>query len=652
MLDNYNIICEKWEWDKNPHSELVYDTFYLTDAYLGFPYNTTLISFQETENQKNVLRKVEIKYVDTDPTHTGRTITLNKANLHSGASCYLDSPDAINYRLTLSISNHPTSAEIAAEFNKYWFAFQATVIIDGYYSTPTALDYTGNSKTMNKPNYVEKPVIPNFFSEDERTLIETINIKDYLIDLGTLNYTFDNADDEKGINNLYFEDSDISFTCSGIKNNRYLKTFFGINEDTSYIGYMIKIYKNNTLKFKGIVNQESIEEIFSASEDSEQIKFQSLGRLKEFKNFYSNKSITIPEALLNNKEILLIDLLKYLFDSSEVNFILEPDIEEYWVTLDCKLEKLDSVTTNFRLRKCSFGTIALNGENCWCFLNKLCNDYGWVFYSDNENFYLQNRSTDVLISSTLDYNKFIEYTAIKEKYSFGFDCIVIPDGQFYGGNNSGFGDIRRASGFLIFTNKSGDTKNDIPFYQMTGSHGFGFVGGIWQKIKKIDGTNWTYQIITDDSTNHYGALEYTLDSTKILFLDGGNTSDHGWVFDTSNGVNRPQNGITDGEGGVREFDVFYTGNYGGCLFKKLSGNKWQMYYDYVKTEKFANNYLKYRQTNASNKIKVKYYGTDISPLTKFTIVNNDELSGTWTINTINYDFKLEEVEFELQKKLE
>jgi len=50
----------------------------------------------------------------------------------------------------------------------------------------------------------------------EPEFIERINNKDYLLELNNLDYTFDNADDEKDAPSMYYEYSDIGFTVSGI----------------------------------------------------------------------------------------------------------------------------------------------------------------------------------------------------------------------------------------------------------------------------------------------------------------------------------------------------------------------------------------------------------------------------------------------------
>lgn len=643
-LENFEIYCEKYDWNTTPTYELSYHTFNLTEAvWLGNYYE---ISFNNYSSNWFINRQLQIKYKG----EFGKRMYLARANLSSGNSCWLHMiNEGQDYELVLAVTPAPTVQEVANEFNKYSFAFEATVLRNGTFATGRDTGYGGRYVDMQAPVYVEKTkVIPNFFSPDTKTLLETINVKDYLIDIGNLSYSFDNSDNEVKENSFYFEDCDVSFTTSGIENNNHLKSFFGINQDTTDIKYLVKIKKDGNLVFKGIVNQDSIEENFDTSSNSEQIKFQSLGMLKEFKNYYSNQPLTIPTTLQLNGEMLLTNLLSELFNSPEVNIIYDNDIAEYYVTLNGGLQKLNSTTTNFRLRKCGYERIVTNGENRWDFLRKLCNAMGWIFYSFNNNFYLRNRSTEIVTSTTLDYNDFIEYTALKTNPTF-YDAIIIYDGQFFGGNDAGFGDIRRGTGLYIFTKIGDEAKNDIPFHQMTGSSGLGFAGGRWQKVYSSDDSSFTYQIV-QDTNNGYGAVKYKLDKDNILFLDAGDTGQHGWVFDTSNGANWPCDSFEIGEGHIREYDVAYTGNYGGCLFKK--GDKWQMYYDYAKSNAFANNFLKYSQDNASNKIKVRCIGIEINPLVKYTIINNSELEGEWTINSIEYDFKAEETSMELQKKLE
>ena len=133
----------------------------------------------------------------------------------------------------------------------------------------------------------------NLFSGVSPQTEEQIDIKDYLIDMGELSYDFDEAEKENGENQLFFVSSDITFKLSGIENNDYLKTYFGLYTDTDYIKWHIKILPTgtSTATWEGLINHESISLEQSPSDDSDQISITALSFEKEFKSYFQGKPL-------------------------------------------------------------------------------------------------------------------------------------------------------------------------------------------------------------------------------------------------------------------------------------------------------------------------------------------------------------------------
>ena len=345
-------------------------------------------------------------------------------------------------------------------------------------------------------------------------------------------------------------------------------------------------------------------------------------------------------------------LIKSLVNNQSI-FQIEDSLSDYICTRDPVLKKVDSENHNFTLLKTGYERIYQTNENIWGFIKKLCFSYGWICFYYNEIFYIKNRSEleNSFNVIDLDYRKFDGdgFTASKAQSKIEYDSIVINDGQFYGGNNSGFGTIRRGNRFYIFTNGGQDAKNNIPFVGMSGLYGLHFSPNEWQKYYSEDSVCWTYQIVKDILENYYGADIYTLTKDTILFVDGGGTGVLGWQYDVSNGRQSACANIND-DNLIHENDVAFNGNYGNCLYKILPDGKIQTYSDYATTDIFKNNFLKYLNQKQSRKLTIKYKGLIFNPLTLFRIVNapNNDLDGIYGLNNLKIDFKEETTTLELQ----
>lgn len=656
MLENYNITIEKYQWLEEGSVPVVYNYYNFHNKALIEDNNWTSatgagLNFAYRGEDDIIFKSI----TSSNATFLANYVTITKSgNTYTADFNIAKSPRLSNFKNAIDQSNLIDHTDI-------------TCSVSGYDSSISSILYNGQVLFAGtKQNFIEDIKDINFFSNVNPVFVDSIDLKEYLIDIGNLEYTFDNADNENGTPTMFYEDSDISFTTSVIKNNSYLYNFFGINQDTSYYGYMVKIYQGNTLIWRGVVNQDSIEESFSPDEGSDQMKIQALGFLKEFKNYYSNKAITNQsdinwqyDVILNtqiNHRIRLEDLLKnYLFKNTYVNIVLEDSIKDFYVRKDPSLlRNTASQNYNYTLFKTGYSRIVDSGSvNCWQFLEKLSNSMGWVFFFFNDKFYIQNRSTETTTLNSLDYNKFIEYTALKTKPQQGFDSIMLVDGEFFGGDSSGMGSERRGNYIIMFTKRGDDLKSSVPFgYVGTGTNDWRLyfeAGHRWMQFFNEDDANFNYKIYKWNAGGTYGATKYTIPQDQLLRLDTGDTGEQGWVYWTEN-TSGNHNYPKTGKDGLGDYDVWFKGNFGNILYKTVN-NKYYNYIDHIKTTTFTNNFMKYYNTNASNKINVIYDELLLNPLVKFNIANNSELSGIWTVNKFNFDFKEETTEMELQLKV-
>lgn len=329
-----------------------------------------------------------------------------------------------------------------------------------------ALDNYNITCTKKKWNPTLSLSAVNFFSGVAPQTEETIDIKNYLVDIGELSYDFDEAGKENGENQLFYVSSDINFKLSGIADNNKLKSFFSFFEDTDYIKWHIKIVKGFSTIWEGFVHHESIDITFSPNDESEIINLTALSLEKEFKEFYSNKSLAAQSSIFSliggvnaaTKRIKGLSGIRYSNAIQDYNRLGRPfrdvlriifpgtlwsmseGIEE-WHVIDNPVlypkTQTYGTSDNYIFVKSSWERIRTNGENCYDYLRRTCNAMGWVFYYQAGQFKIKNRSTDIATITTLDVDKILEYTVTKYKETTTFPHVLILDGTIDGGDGTG-----------------------------------------------------------------------------------------------------------------------------------------------------------------------------------------------------------------------
>lgn len=524
----------------------------------------------------------------------------------------------------------------------------------------------------------------NFFSTVQPESVIQIDLKQYLIDMGKLNYTFDSSDNNGNANTFFYETSDVSYTISGGKNNEYLIDFFGIYQDTTYIKHKIELIDKttNVSVHQGLVSQELIETNYSSDRQNNKIiKITALGFEGETKEYYKNKLIKHNDTeivWLDNRlqDILEIkdgylrqgssvfEIFRQNLDSSSISFQFEQDLYNWYMIRNPFLGKRNETIAGQSdvWIKSSYERMRAGGCTRWELIEKLCNAMGWVFYFYDRKFHIKNRSSDYNTQEkVLDFRLFgKDWTLTKSPSSLSFDNVIVLDGILFGANGSGGGDQRGAR-FQIFTNQD---------YVGAGSEvSFKYCGRWWKRIGSSNGSgwglqyrpagwrlqrywsenneNWTYNIREYTNGINYGAININISKDKILFIDSGSTKISQWVYDSFTGINRP----FDEGGSMSDTELAFSGNFGNSLYRIYNNSVVGTYEDYVQSSTFTNNFLKFFSSKLARKIKFKYPEIITNPLQIFTFVNdNGKLAGTWTLNTMSIDFLNQETELELQLK--
>jgi hypothetical protein len=522
--------------------------------------------------------------------------------------------------------------------------------------------------------------ISMFSTIANKTLDSTLDLKEYSIEVGNIEYSFERSDNSSK-NELYFETSDISFKLSGIRNREFLKDWFGIYVDTRYIKYLlyIKVSSTGDLVYRGIVNQESLEQNFNTSGTSKRISIQGLGFEKEFKNYYSNKPLLsisdIPywysldnilgHFTFNNntyyyKAISLRYLLQKLFENNFSSIQLEDQTwEKYQVVNYPYLGKPSTINNGYLHLKTGYDSFHNTGMSCYKFLECICNARGWVMFFNKDKLCIKNRSTENLILTDFDGNLLkSDYSILKTIPQLTFDNIVIFNGSIFGGDDSGCGTDMRGVRHQIITSTV-CSRNTNPFngiWQSSNKLWFG-KGYKWQRAVgentdsngNILDNSWRYQIyewLQDNGA--FGRQNVWIDKEHTLFLDAGDPGVYKWGYSTSDGHQFPH--LSGDDNDIQDDEVIYNGNAGSCIFS-VEDNTFKTDDDYYNSKTFENNFQKYFSNSIAINLKGKIKGELIDPLVLFNLINKPELSGLWSVNSFSVSLQKTETEINWQKKL-
>lgn len=517
----------------------------------------------------------------------------------------------------------------------------------------------------------------NIFSDLPPQSTETIDLKPFLIDMGEITWNLETTDEEDGKSNLYYEESDVTYELSGIVQNGMLVEFFGLYRDTTTEKYLISVkeQRSGTFIHRGIVSQELIEMNYSPKADSEIIKVTAMGYLKEFKAYFSTKPMlhedtelvwdrqqNLPNVIFNSLSsghvtygCSIRSLLTQTFHSglTNINFILEPDIEEWYIIKNPCLSKRLNYAGHFPYNsvwiKSSYERIRVNGENRFDFIRRLCNAMGWIFYYSDNNFYIKNRSP-IETEDTLDFNNVMEYTLTKLKETSDYDTILIIDGSIGRGGSGGY-TVLRGEMLKIFTNQqvAGDEWwDDI---ESNGDLDV-VVPASWRVMRfhSEDDKIFKWKIMKPVLS---GWLEDSLQSTeqiRMLRIDAGDSGNAGWEYDMragNNGETRPiEWSLNPGEDAIA-----FKGCYGSALFKVPTSNQVFTYQDYKNSQNFVSNFDKFFANNLSRRVKFIYKGIISNPLKKYNIANGGNIfNGDWITVSLKLNLITETTQIELQLK--
>ncbi len=526
----------------------------------------------------------------------------------------------------------------------------------------------------------------NFFSAEPRTPVtDEVDLMDFAVELGELEYNFDDVDDEKGYGSLFFTSGNITVKVTdGEIHGLKMSEFFKIYEDTQYIKYRVRLLYNDELLFQGTVHQDGLKEKFSQDNESQTIEVLIVGFEKEMKDYFNTKPLIDPENVpwlwnsyyvgggarpgayseyIKHRQFPLV--VEGLFDNNFINsFDYDNDINEWFVAKEGRF--VISPHTDNRLHHTKQGYERFWQDRCtrWKWLEWICNSMGWVYFIWKDTFYMRNRSGFSLPVTEIDYNSIIEYEIGKRKPSLTYDYIMFLAGAYYGGDGAmiGRGEFRGERP-VILCNKQTFYRNTNHFNQANGVIGIGYaidnsVGYKFSKYESEDNSIFSMYNIEHvrSGSNGYDIYSIPIEQEKILKIDVGGSGKSWSRMRLDEGQDYPYD---NGVGNLTNWDLTYTGGSGDCLMKILENAKQSLNYSgrygadgYVNSQQFANNYAKFWDNKTNHFMTVELAQLITNPMQNFRIINSGHEffdSSDWGIQSVKLNLIEGSTELELLK---
>lgn len=493
----------------------------------------------------------------------------------------------------------------------------------------------------------------NFYSSAVPSLIETIDLYDYLVkdSLSPFGYDPEAVDSE---NNLVIKASNVSFRLkndiSEIARVTKLQDFFEIYNVNDYIKFRFEFYEDDSaeMTFRGIIYKDGV--TFN-ERSNDIIDATVLGYEKEFKDYYINQTLGSPDLWTGStgsggnpieingfKFFNLSYALRQIFPNIDFAFSydLTNFINKYYLAEKPFTYAADDPSDstwfeeleNFLHVKTGYSCYYLDGINKYDWFDSLLSSKGWVWYFKNGQMIIKQRAAnEITDTTTIDFAEVgIEDSIKTEIVTNSFDTVIMENGRYFDNDNPNTGDLRNAGlliGFDIATGKARDvscssrmvvssntySNNQIPFrnFWKQGSNDYTIGGfpthnymdyagqqGSSHQFKKV---SMTLSAGTGDQYS-FSESSYSYNTGKTLTINPVINS-----VNNSGGVDRrnprADTGAYYGQGNFfyaanqvnTNGHIYYNGNPGSSVFKyEANTNKYINYETECKRQQFKDNF--------------------------------------------------------------
>ena len=503
----------------------------------------------------------------------------------------------------------------------------------------------------------------NFFSGASYTgVTDIIDLKDFLLAGSSIKVKRNFNTTDRGYNgrhNLFFESSNIDFKLTDLESTS-LSDYFNLYNDTRFIKYIVDIWKDGQVIWKGIIKQEGIKKTFSTGNDNEVLSVLAIGWESEFKEYFSNKELpewssstyqfpfqiwqTAPGGTADWETIYGRSFMYFLSSITGQQIDYESDLGDWNISRNAFLHNKGSYKNWF----IKSGYLRMwTEESIYGFMEKVCNAMGWVWYMYLLSGYdtvwgltIKKRGGATGLSTlAIPYSDFISWSVEKNDKIVTYDYIIVLDGHFIGGNQ-GFpegysvpevGFDHRGERMAVISDKI-STENRTNHWQIIdgtagvgdpiiGSGGYDLERRYGYKFAKYAGETDEYFNIKVHTRGTTAAnsttIGYSLPKERILFVNGGDSKNFytGCYMDnTSNFLWEP--GLVGTP--MTDAMLLWKGNHGSMMFQQ-SGYDLINYQTYTQTDEFANNFRPFLDSRKNQKVTIRVKQVITDPLQYVTV---------------------------------
>lgn len=512
----------------------------------------------------------------------------------------------------------------------------------------------------------------NFFNyTNPSVLVSSLNIKSYLLDLGQLQFSFDDTTE----NSYHLIPSEINFTVASVT---AITDFFGLYDSDIYNRFKIEIKYNGLVIWLGIINPDSFKQTYKPSPDSYRLSFTSFGLEKEFSDYFKAKFLTLletsdpdtdPDEFLGIYFMRFADVLKEQFGTSII-YELESNISDFRVALD------DVISNSYQSKyypitfiKAGFNNIVDLKETKWEWFKKTLSAMGWVFYFRGDTMVIKNRRSLLSSNYNILSSVLLEWEYNKQFAETGYNHIFVPDsvdiatgsGLAYinSGLLAGIDSMYGQRGYL-FSDLTQNYLETTPFRDYAPSGILSNYDWIWENNQNItlytddDGNLIIKNALTTSAGTSFaytGSINY-LNADRILKLDTGKS---GGRIETVLGNQVLQgNNIYDPSG--KTFDLYQITdiNYANALYRyNDTTDKYETYQDYMRTSQALYNFTSMLQSKSIKRVKAKVKSLLLNNKEDNFYFDSTEIPNAvkFSLNSISYDLINEITTLELEQNV-
>ena len=518
----------------------------------------------------------------------------------------------------------------------------------------------------NDPRYASffSGITPNVISDK----IDLIN---YITEDSeeNINYDFDFIDEQLAPNKYQRKSSDFSCEIVTINPDINFIKYFRFFEDRTYIKFLIEIFYNNNLIFKGVVYPDGLN--WSDPEDDNihdpgrTLNIDVAGFEREFAEYFSSKKLPAGNdfswdtLFTDNAETVKAKnfqmLLTEMFSGVAISMSL--NLAEWMIAYDATFQYASFRGLYFP--PVGYVQIQRDGscDSCYDFLQKICNGMGWTFRFIYNNNIPSLKITDRSLSNsfpvlTVSAEKIIGINSVsadsyqaQHKYIIIAPCVDLTGGDsaFYSTSPNLYDNKQLKGDHDIIISKdnifnlnsfhfsSVSVFGSAPLYRITRNTGISNFKYRDQTEfeKKYTNQTWNGSIYTFEFIN--------IAKSDLLSLDcGHNTRDKRRV----NFYNKNVSAFSDPFPTPDEHDLIFSGCFASALFKyqaiqnqivKEAYTYYILSRSYVNSSTFLNNMRALFNTYTKMFIEISVKEVILEPIFFLSLIGHDisELNRTY-----------------------